>query len=365
MTAIDRPTSHPFNMHRHIHEQPDAIAAAVARNHDGIANFANTVATLDRLYVVGIGTSYHATLMMEYFMRAFGGGMTTIAVHAFDFVLYGPELTERDAVIVISHTGRKSYAADAIERVKASPAALAVVTGGEGAGRLAGMEHLFETVPPEGSSTYTVSYTSALGVLAATAAAIGAARSGKETLAESVLTHDLPQAQRGALETEAQVKDLAEAHTGHRKIWLAGAGAAGVSAAEVALKIKEASYFDAEGMSTEQMLHGPFQSVEPGDLMVLLVPEGPGQARTLDLAAETKEIGLDLIVISDGSPDSLRDQADGWVVVPSIREPFSALTTLVPAQLLAYWLSLARGTNPDRFRLDDERFARAYALTKL
>jgi glucosamine--fructose-6-phosphate aminotransferase (isomerizing) len=352
-------------MHRHIHEQPDALAAAVTRNQDGILRFAKIAAGLDRLYVVGIGTSYHATQMMEYFMRAYGGGLTTIAVHAFDFVLYGPELTERDAVIVISHTGRKNYAADAIERVKASAATLAVVTGGEGAGRLAGLEHLFETVPPEGSSTYTVSYTSALGVLASIAASIGAARTGSETLGVSVLTHDLPEAMRGALDAETQVRELAQGHTGHRKIWLAGAGAAGVSAAEVALKIKESCYLDAEGMSTEQMLHGPFQSVEPGDLMILLAPAGPGQARTLDLAAETKEIGLDLIVVSDGSPESLRDQADAWIVVPPIAEPFSALTTLVPAQLLAYWLSLTRGTNPDRFRLDDERFARAYALTKL
>ena len=352
-------------MYRHILDQPDAIAAAVAANRTPAERFAAAVAGKDRLWIVGIGTSYHAALMGEYFMRAFGGGLTTIASHSFDFSLYGPELTDRDAVVVVSHTGRKSYSVEALDRVKATGATLALVTGEEGAERHAGMEHVFTTVPPEGSATYTISYTSALAVLASITGAIGQQRMGAPTLDPDLLATELPAAMRGALETEALVRSLAEAHTGRRKIWLAGAGPAGVSAMEAALKIKEASYLDAEGMSTEQMLHGPFQSADPQDLMILVAPAGEGQARTLDLAAETKEVGLDLIVISDGTPAALRDGAAGWVVVPEIAEPFSALTTLVPLHFLAYWFALSRGTNPDSFRRDDERFARALALITL
>ena len=365
MSATERPTSHPFNMHRHVFDQPDAIASAVAANQTLVERFAAEVAGKDRLWIVGIGTSYHAALMAEYFMRAFGGDLTAIACHSFDFSLYGPTLTDRDAVIVLSHTGRKNYSVEALARAGATGATLALITGEEGAARHAGMEYLFTTVPPEGSSTYTISFTTALGILAAIAEAIGQRRTAAPTLDRNVLPQELPDAMRGALETESLVKSLASAHVAHRKVWLAGAGPAGVMAMEAALKIKEAAYIDAEGMSTEQMLHGPFQSVEPDDLMILVAPAGPGQARTLDLAAETKEIGLDFIVVSDGSPASLRADAAGWIVVPEIAEPFSALTTLVPLQLLAYWFALARGTNPDRFRLDDERFARAYALTKL
>jgi glucosamine--fructose-6-phosphate aminotransferase (isomerizing) len=170
---------------------------------------------------------------------------------------------------------------------------------------------------------------------------------------------------RDALSAENQVRELADRYAGNRRIWLAGSGPAGVTAMEVALKIKEAAYLMAEGFSTEMMLHGPFQCVDPSDLMVLVAPEGPGQARTLDLAKETKEIGLDLIVVSDGSSPEIEALADAVVTVPRIADPFSALTTLVPLHHFAYWLAIARGTNPDRFRLDDERFARAYALATL
>lgn len=365
MSAPERATSHPYNMLQHVHDQPEALANAVARNHAAVEQYAAQVATLDRLYIVGIGTSYHAALMGQYFARAYGGGVQAIAIDSFDFIHYGPELTEHDAVVVISHTGRKSYSLESLERAKASPALTALVTGEEGAARHDAVEHLFVTTSPEGSATYTFSYTAALGVLADLAASIGQQRTGSATLPASALSRELPDAMRAALGCEEQMKELADRYAGNRRIWLAGSGPAGVTALEVALKIKEAAYLMAEGFTTEMMLHGPFQCVDPADLMILVAPEGPGQARTLDLAKETKEIGLDLIVVSDGSSGEIEALADAVVTVPGIVEPLSAISTLVPLHHFAYWLAIACGTNPDRFRLDDERFARAYALAKL
>jgi len=364
MSTADRPTTHPFNMHRHVFDQPEAVAAAVVANQPLAERFAADIAGKDRLWIVGIGTSYHAALMGEFFMRAFGGGLTTIASNSFDFTLYGPELDERDAVIVLSHSGRRNYSLQALDRVQATKATLALVTGEEGAARHAGMEHLFTTVAPDRSATYTISHTSALAVLACIAAAIGQQRTGAPTIDAGLLASELPAAMRGALETESLIRSLAEAHVGHRKIWLAGAGAAGATAMEAALKIKEAAYLDTEGTSTEQVLHGPFAAVEQGDLMVLVAPAGLGQERTITLSDEAKEIGVDRIIVSDGTPEELREGAAGWVVVPAIAEPFSAITTLVPLHLLAYWFAVTRGTNPDRARLDDERYARAFAMMK-
>jgi glucosamine--fructose-6-phosphate aminotransferase (isomerizing) len=185
------------------------------------------------------------------------------------------------------------------------------------------------------------------------------------TLDDGVLRYELPRAMRAALDTDEQMRSLAGRHSSHRRYWLSGAGPAGVTAMEAALKIKESSYLQAEGIPTEQMLHGPFQCVEPDDLMLLAAPEDAGLARTLDLAREAREIPLDLIVVSDGGADAVRDISDGWVSVPRVPAPFSHITTLIPMHLFAYWLAIERGTNPDRFRLDDERFLRAFQLTTL
>ncbi len=124
-----------------------------------------------------------------------------------------------------------------------------------------------------------------------------------------------------------------------------------MTAQEVALKIKETSYLQAEGMPTETMLHGPFQCVEAEDLFVLVAPSGAARERTLEVAELAEEIGAPCVVVGDDPTAEL--------AVPGVPEPFSALTCLVPLQFFAYHLALARGTNPDGFRADDPRFARA------
>jgi len=129
-----------------------------------------------------------------------------------------------------------------------------------------------------------------------------------------------------------------------------------VTAAETALKIRETSYLQAEGLPTEAMLHGPFQCVEAEDLFVLVAPEGAARERTLEVAGLAREVGSEVVVVDDGAGEA---PARVRLFVPSIPEPFSALTCLVPLQLFSYHLALARGTNPDSFRTDDARFARA------
>ena len=131
-----------------------------------------------------------------------------------------------------------------------------------------------------------------------------------------------------------------------------------VTARETALKIKETSYLQAEGMPTETMLHGPFQCVEADDLFVLIAPSGAARERTLEVAELVEEVGAPYVIFGDDTTE-IRSTAAGVLRVPEVPEPFSALSCLVPLQLFAYHLTLARGTNPDSFRGDDPRFARA------
>jgi len=150
---------------------------------------------------------------------------------------------------------------------------------------------------------------------------------------------------------------LAREHAGRRRIWLLGGGPGAVTATETALKIKETSYLQAEGMPTETMLHGPFQCVEADDLFVLIAPSGAARDRTLEVAELIDEVGAPYLILSDETTEAPR--AAGVLRVPEVPEPFSALSCVVPLQLFSYHLALARGTNPDTFRVDDPRFARA------
>ena len=345
---------HPYHMHDAILAQPDAVVHAVGRNAQAADRFASETTACRRLFIVGIGTSHHAALIGEHLFRLHGGGIDARAVHSFDFALYAPDLSPDDCVVAVSHRGTKRYTARSLERAREAGCRTALVAGEGDATNAADV--VLRTVAQEKSPAHTVSFTTAVAVLALLAARMGERRTGSETLEMGFLEERFPAAIRTALGSEDEARKWAGEYAGRRRIWLAGGGPAAVTAMEAALKIKETSYLQAEGIPTETMLHGPFQCVEAEDLFVLVAPQGAARERTLEIAGLACEVGPEVLVVDDGAggaPDGAR------LSVPSVAEPFSALTCLVPLQLFSYHLALARGTNPDSFRAEDQRFARA------
>src|SRR5215218_208936 len=353
MTTEQR-SAHPYHMHDAILAQPEVFVRVIERNRDAVDELASLIASRERVFLAGIGTSHHASLIGEHLMRAYGDGPDVRTVHSFDLALYGPELRQGDCLVAVSHRGAKRYTALALEQARGIGCLTALITGegGSGEGRA---DAVFRTVEQEKSPAHTVSYTSAVAMLALLADRLGYHRTGSTTLPDELLREKIPGALRKALDTEEEVAALAREHVGRRRIWLLGGGPSAVTATETALKIKETSYLQAEGMPTETMLHGPFQCVEADDLFVLIAPSGAARERTLEVAELVEEVGATYMIFGDATLEG-RPAA---LTVPEVPEPFSALSCLVPLQLFAYHLALARGTNPDSFRVDDPRFARA------
>ncbi|MDQ3861921.1 MAG: SIS domain-containing protein, partial [Actinomycetota bacterium] len=324
---VEPRSAHPYHMHDAILAQPEAFVKAIEPNREAVDEFASLVASRGRVFLAGIGTSHHASLVGEHLMRSYGGGPDVRAVHSFDLALYGPKLRQEDCLVAVSHRGAKRYTALALEQAREKGCLTALITGeeGSGAGRA---DFVLRTVAQERSPAHTVSYTSAVAVLALLAGRIGYHRRGSVTLPEGLLREELPEALRAALGKEEEVAALAREHVGRRRIWLLGGGPSAVTALETALKIKETSYLQAEGMPTETMLHGPFQCVEADDLFVLIGPSGAARERTLEVAELVEEVGARYLIVGDETTET-RPAA---VAVPEIPEPFSALTCLVPLQ---------------------------------
>ena len=298
-------------------------------------------------------------------LRAYGGDVAVYAYPAFDFALYGPRLGARDCVIGISHRGNKNYTVQSLARARQAGCATALVTGEGNPDGRAQADVAFQTVPQEQSSTHTISYIGAIAALSLLASHLGHRRTGGRLLPKKVLSEEVPAALREALTRETEAASWARAHVGRRRIWLVGGGPSAVTALEIALKIKEAAYLGAEGMPIETILHGPFQCTEPEDLFVLIAPAGAAQDRVAALGGMVADIGAVYLGVGDAARHPLQAGAAGWCAVPSVPEPFTALTCLVPLQLFAYHLALVRGTNPDGFRLDDPRFAKARARIQM
>ena len=355
-------SGHPYFMHDAILGQPAAFARVVDRLESAARTPDERLAQAARVFLVGIGTSYHAAQIGEHLLRAYAGGLPVQACHAFEFALYGPRLGPQDAVVGVSHRGTKRYTAAALGRARAAGASTVLITGEGGAAAAPEVDRTVETVPQERSSAHTISYTGSVAALAWLADRIGARREGCRRLGQAFLRTDVPAALHSALGAEPRAAEFAQAHAGRRRIWVVGGGPGAVVAHEIALKIKETSYLGAEGLSVEAMLHGPFQCVDPDDLFVLIAQHGPAVGRVADLAAEVRTVGAAMIVVGDEAAQRIDETA---CLVPTVAEPFTGLTCTVPLQLFAYHLALVRGTNPDGFRLEDPRYARAYKQVTL
>jgi glucosamine--fructose-6-phosphate aminotransferase (isomerizing) len=117
-------------------------------------------------------------------------------------------------------------------------------------------------------------------------------------------------------------------------------------ASEGALKLKEISYVHAEGMPAGELKHGTLALIEPGTPVVVICPADYTFAETLSNAIEAKSRGAYIIGVSDKESEIY----DSWIKLPAVDELLYPMVAVVPLQLLAYYLAVNRGCDPDKPR---------------
>ena len=216
-----------------------------------------------RVFVVGTGTSWHAANQGAYLLRL--AGVDALPVPAADAAMWGPRPTAHDALVLLSHRGTKQFTNTVLEQARADGVQV-VAIGGQGA---PGAD--VETVPQETAGTFTASHLGALARLAQLAVTLGAQLDELE---------QVPAAVADALEAPSPGVEMPQ-----RGLELVGAGLNQWTAAEGALKIREAAHLFTEGLAVEQFLHGPAFALGPSDAIVALDGGGPGAERLAEVVA--------------------------------------------------------------------------------
>jgi glucosamine--fructose-6-phosphate aminotransferase (isomerizing) len=339
-------------MYQTMHRQPADLRRLLAA--DGwaaAAEAAERLAPARRVYVVGIGTSYHAAQMGEWLLRA--AGRDARAVSSFDFALY-PEtypIGADDAVIVMAHSGVKTYSTRSLER--AAQAGAVRLSVGSLTAEHPGSQQVLRTVEREKSAAFTASHLGAMTVLAQIATSLDAAlRADLERLpdlVEAALTrHD---------EVEPVARDAAT-----RRVYAVGAGPNATSATEAVIKVREAAQGWIDGLPIEQFLHGPLVAVNADDVAVVVNVAGAASERVGDIVRVLDAIGARLWLVGRGVAALPSSRV---FTLPDLPEVLSPLLTVVPMQMLAYEMAVVRGIHPDLFRRDDPTYAAALQLLKL
>jgi len=265
-----------------------------------------------RIFVVGTGTSWHAANQGAYFLRR--AGADAWAVSAADCALWGPRPSSADALVLLSHRGTKRFTREVLERARAEGIPT-VAVGGEGA---PGAD--LETVAQEIAGTFTASHLGALARLAQVSVALGADLGELEAV---------PVAVTAALEAPSPAVALPA-----RGLDFVGAGPNGWTAAEGALKVREAAHVFAAGWAAEQLLHGPAWALGPGEALVCLDGGGPGAARLAELAGAIEARGTRVYRIAE----------------TELGEALSVFALTVAVQRIALEFALELGTDPDNVR---------------
>ncbi len=350
---------HPYYMYDAIRAQPDLVRRVLAANATGLDAAAADLRAAGRAIVTGIGTSFHAATLGAHFVRTLRAPVEARAVHAFEFAEYHPDPPAGSAVIVVSHRGTKGYSLRSLEKARAAGAATIAITSTETAAGVRGAGRLLLTCEQEASSAHTKSYTCALVLLGGLAVRL-AGNDGARAALESVPGH-----LEGILTAEPAVERLARAQAQRSRWIFVGGGPNAVTAFEIALKLRETCYVAAEGYQVEQILHGPMCAVDGECVVVVIAPPGPSRVRCRDVLRVASTIGAFTVAVCDEADEEVGLTADARIPLPPMPEVWSPLVSVVPLQLLCYYLALARRTNPDTFRLDHPRYKEAYSRVKL
>ncbi len=360
-------TEQATGLYRSIHAHPGAVRALLA-DREGPTQAAERLAQCERIFLAGIGTSYHAANVGEYLLRS--AGADAWAVRSFEFVHYPRPLRTGDGVIIISHRGSKLHGNLAVQRALEAHVPTVGITGKNS--KMQGPDVLIETVEQDPSATHSISYVGALTRLGqiATHMAVLADNARQALRLEQGLAA-LPALMEDILAREGAVRQVAQEAAAHgRRLYYVGAGPNAVTGPEGALKAKEASYVTAEGFELEQAIHGPQVAFETEDLLIPISVPGPAEPRMADFLRAISEIGSRLWLIGD-IPGERTDEETatlfarpGWSRfslgdLSALPEELTPLLAALPVQLMAEFLAGARGTNADSFRADQEAYKRA------
>jgi glutamine---fructose-6-phosphate transaminase (isomerizing) len=306
----------PTNLEQQIRSQPDELFRLVTseRVREQVHVAAESMTRARRIWVVGTGTSHHAAILGAGLLQDAGRAATPMP--SMRFVQWAPIIGPEDVIVVITHTGETAYAVAA--RGLATTAGIHTVTITK---RGTSFPHSIETTPPETAETYTVSYTTAVLILAMLARELGA-----DTVTDDVLAL-VPGAVRNAIDAPGTEQIQAP----ERVLVIAGAGPAAVTASEGALKLREGARVLAEGYDAEFLLHGSAVPLDSRDRIVALTtPDDDGFMGALARAAGSQGIPVDLV--GEAAP------------LPIL---LAQIPLTVRLQMLALRLALERGQDPD------------------
>jgi glucosamine--fructose-6-phosphate aminotransferase (isomerizing) len=349
-------------MLKEIFEQPQTIYDCLRGRLDaeegtitmsGIEKYAEQIMSANRIVMVACGTSWHAGLVAEYIFEE----LTRINVeveYASEFRYRNPVINKGDVIIAISQSGETADTLVAIENAKSKGAIILGVVNvvGSSIARISDAGAYTHAGPEIGVAS-TKAFTAQLAVLTMIALKIGYQKGTIDRDRYLHLMNELdavPGKVAEVLQAHERIKEVAEKYTDSKDALYLGRGYNFPVALEGALKLKEISYIHAEGYPAAEMKHGPIALVEPTLPVVFVATKDSYHEKVISNMQEIRARKGKIIAVINESDQVSPTLANDVIVVPEADEIIAPMISVVPMQLLAYYIGVAKGYDVDKPR---------------
>ncbi len=328
-------------MIKEINEQATAVRNTLTQK-EHVQKIIDDIDDIQRICFVACGTSYHASLTGKYLIESLVG-IPTDVILASEFKYSVNTLNEKTLVIFISQSGETADSLKALDVANKTSKTLGIVNvAGSSITRRA--DYVIQTqAGPEIGVAATKTYVAQLTSIYLFAALLA---KNTELLKE---LDKVPDFIDETLEDIEFIKEISKRYNFARDFFYLGRGYSYPTALEGALKLKEITYIHGEGYAAGELKHGPLALIDEGIPVVVIVPPGDSHRKTMSNLEEVKSRGANVLAIGSATDDALKNKADDIIAInPKVNELIAPLIYVVPLQLIAYYITLEKGHDPDK-----------------
>jgi glutamine---fructose-6-phosphate transaminase (isomerizing) len=349
-------------MLKEIHEQPEALRQCIAgrATRDGrirvdeIAGLEEQLRAATRIELVACGSAFYAALVGAAALEEWTG-LPARATVGSEFRYSPPPLDARTLVIAVTQSGETADTIAPTRHAREQGAPIVAVTNTVGSAITREADAVvFLQAGPEIAVAASKTFTSQVTTLVVLAAAIAKVRGSLDDAAEQALVealHELPAAAGRAIEmADASAPAIARRYVNSRGFMYVGRGYSMPTALEGALKLKEVSYVHAEGYPAGELKHGPISLLDAEYPLVAVATRSRVYDKVISNVMEGRARDARVIAVATEGDSQIGRYADDVWFVPDVHEALSPVLAIIPLQLFAYHVAVARGTDVDQPR---------------
>lgn len=319
----------------------------------GLLHVFPKIVAAERIVIIGCGTSWHAALIGEYILEEFAQVSVEVE-YASEFRYRKPVLSNKDVVIVISQSGETADTLAALHLAKEKGALVVGICNVVGSTLSRETDAgVYTHAGVEIGVASTKAFTAQVTVLTMFALKLAKARG---TISEDEYRElvkelaEIPEKQKLILQNNDAIKQVAEKYRDAVNALYLGRGYLFPVALEGALKLKEISYIHAEGYAAGEMKHGPIALVDDNLPVIVVAPHDEYYEKIVSNIQEVKARKGNVIAIVTKGDKGLKELVPDVIEIPRSHPAVAPLLSILPLQLLAYHIAVARGCDVDQPR---------------